>query len=45
MEAGLSGKSLETFRDYVPPYQNLGALFIQAYRTVMDNAPAARWMN
>lgn len=31
-----TGKSLETFRDYVPPYQNLGALFIQAYRHAID---------
>jgi hypothetical protein len=42
MEAGLAGKSLETFRDYVPPYQNLGALFIQAYRTMMDKGPSGR---
>ena len=34
--AGFSGKSLETFRDYVPPHQNLGALFIQAYRHAME---------
>ena len=34
--AGFTGKSLETFRDYVPPHQNLGALFIQAYRQAMQ---------
>lgn len=36
LEAGFTGNAKETFRDYVPPYQNLGALFIQAYRTVME---------
>jgi len=34
--ARFTGKSLETFRDYVPPHQNLGALFIQAYRHAMQ---------
>lgn len=42
LETGLAGKSLETFRDYVPPYQNLGALFIQAYRTMTDKGPSGR---
>jgi hypothetical protein len=36
MEGNFTGKSRETFRDYVPPYQNLGALFIQAYRRTME---------
>lgn len=27
----------EDFEDYVPPYKNLGALFIKAYRIAMEN--------
>lgn len=36
LEANFTGTSRETFRDYVPPYQNLGALFIQAYRRAVE---------
>ena len=36
LEGNFTGKSRETFRDYVPPYQNLGALFIQAYRRALE---------
>jgi hypothetical protein len=36
LEGNFIGKSRETFRDYVPPYQNLGALFIQAYRRALE---------
>jgi hypothetical protein len=42
LETRFTGKSLETFRDYVPPYQNLGALFIQAYRMMRDNSEPER---
>jgi len=42
LETRFTGKSLETFRDYVPPYQNLGALFIQAYRMIRDNSEPER---
>ncbi|MFT3825693.1 MAG: hypothetical protein QM731_17365 [Chitinophagaceae bacterium] len=27
----------EKFEDYIPPYKNLGAIFIKAYRTKMDD--------
>jgi hypothetical protein len=27
----------EKFDDYIPPYKNLGAIFIKAYRKAMDN--------
>ena len=27
----------EKFSDYVPPYKNLGAIFIKAYRKAMDS--------
>ena len=26
----------EKFDDYIPPYKNLGAIFIKAYRNAMD---------
>ena len=29
----------EIFDDYVPPYKNLGALFIKAYKIAMDEKP------
>ncbi|MES1225371.1 MAG: hypothetical protein ABUT20_58360, partial [Bacteroidota bacterium] len=28
--------SVEGFEDYIPPYKNLGALFIKAYTKAMD---------
>lgn len=42
LEAGFVGSSRETFRDYVPPYQNLGALFLQAYRMEMESVKSGR---
>lgn len=42
LETRFTGKSLETFRDYVPPYQNLGALFIQAFRTWTESDSTRR---
>ena len=30
------GESKELFDDYVPPYKNLGAIFIKAYRGVEE---------
>jgi hypothetical protein len=30
-------EDLENFSDYVPPYKNLGAIFIKAYRRMMQN--------
>jgi hypothetical protein len=27
----------EKFDDYIPPYKNLGAIFIKAYRKAMDS--------
>jgi hypothetical protein len=27
----------EKFDDYIPPYKNLGAIFIKAYRKAMDD--------
>jgi hypothetical protein len=32
-----SGASREKFDDYIPPYKNLGALFIKAYKIAMGN--------
>lgn len=32
-----SGASKEKFDDYIPPYKNLGALFIKAYKIAMGN--------
>jgi hypothetical protein len=32
--------ALEKFSDYVPPYKNLGAIFIKAYRKMMAPPPA-----
>ena len=29
-----SGEMKELFNDYVPPYKNLGALFLKAYRKI-----------
>lgn len=36
-----SKASVEGFEDYIPPYKNLGAIFIKAYRKAMgeDNVP------
>src|SRR5690606_3523676 len=31
-----SGPAKEKFDDYIPPYKNLGAIFIKAYRTAMN---------
>lgn len=31
-----SGESREKFDDYIPPYKNLGAIFIKAYRRAMS---------
>jgi hypothetical protein len=31
--------ALDKFTDYVPPYKNLGAIFIKAYRRMMEPAP------
>ncbi|WP_276480382.1 hypothetical protein [Paraflavitalea pollutisoli] len=31
-----SGPAKEKFDDYIPPYKNLGAIFIKAYRKAMD---------
>ena len=33
----LSGYAKEKFDDYIPPYKNLGAIFIKAYRKAVDN--------
>jgi hypothetical protein len=30
------GDAKEKFEDYIPPYKNLGAIFIKAYRTAMN---------
>jgi hypothetical protein len=30
-----NSKAEESFRDYIPPHKNLGAIFIQAYRNIM----------
>jgi hypothetical protein len=32
--------NVEGFEDYIPPYQNLGALFIKAYKIAMDEKKA-----
>lgn len=40
LESNFTGSSRETFRDYVPPHQNLGALFIQAYRRALEPGAA-----
>ena len=29
-----TGKTKELFNDYVPPFKNLGALFLKAYRKI-----------
>jgi hypothetical protein len=31
-----SGEAKERFDDYIPPYKNLGAIFIKAYRGVEE---------
>ncbi len=36
LEARFSGTSKEKFDDYVPPYKNLGAIFITAYNKAVD---------
>ena len=28
--------TVEGLEDYIPPYKNLGAIFIKAYKTAMD---------
>lgn len=33
----LGGYAKEKFDDYIPPYKNLGAIFIKAYRKAVDN--------
>jgi hypothetical protein len=30
-----TGEAKERFDDYIPPYKNLGAIFIKAYRKAM----------
>ena len=32
-----SKASVEGFEDYIPPYKNLGAIFIKAYRKAMGD--------
>jgi len=32
-----TGASKEKFDDYIPPYKNLGAIFIKAYRIAMGD--------
>jgi hypothetical protein len=32
-----SGAAKEKFDDYIPPYKNLGAIFIKAYRRAMSS--------
>ncbi|MEP7278951.1 MAG: hypothetical protein ABI813_09935 [Bacteroidota bacterium] len=32
-----SGEAKEKFDDYIPPYKNLGAIFIKAYRKAINN--------
>ncbi len=34
------GKDEETFKEYVPPYRNLGAIFIKAYRRMFNEQDA-----
>ncbi len=36
LEAKFSGSAKEKFDDYVPPYKNLGAIFIMAYNKAME---------
>jgi len=31
--------SVEGFEDYIPPYKNLGAIFIKAYKKAMGEDP------
>ena len=44
----LSGRSLkqkqavEGFEDYIPPYKNLGAIFIKAYKKAMGDEEEGR---
>ena len=35
-----AGAAKEKFDDYIPPYKNLGAIFIKAYRIAMGNEGA-----
>ncbi len=37
MEVRFSGSAKEKFDDYVPPYKNLGAIFIMAYNKAVEN--------
>ena len=30
------GEAREKFDDYIPPYKNLGAIFIKAYRKALE---------
>jgi len=32
-----TGAAKEKFDDYIPPYKNLGAIFIKAYRIAMGD--------
>ena len=31
-----AGQAKDKFDDYIPPYKNLGAIFIKAYRKAME---------
>ena len=33
-----SGDAKEKFEDYIPPYKNLGAIFIKAYSRFQENS-------
>ncbi len=37
LEVRFSGSAKEKFDDYVPPYKNLGAIFIMAYNKAVEN--------
>jgi len=39
-EFKVEAKNLEGFEDYIPPYKNLGAIFIKAYKTAMGEDAA-----
>jgi hypothetical protein len=36
LEGKFNGQYKEKFDDYVPPYKNLGAIFIMAYKKAME---------
>jgi hypothetical protein len=38
MEKGFKGETKDRFDDYVPPYKNLGAIFIMAYKKQMEES-------